>query len=246
MHKSVFIALCLVFYSSADSIPNNVVRKPNLSILDLLFSKNYTDYTPTLYSGYSFKCPKLAKPGCEIKLATNTMLKTCKVCVIREGDFCDPMLDGCEVGTICLPKSMNELNVNVCTKFDPRDYFAVVNKFKKNKAKTFNKTTGKKTLKRYQKEKTKYDRLTKKFVNYKHPCMAHKNYLKKKRNNVRWQLHCKKDGFYSDMHKTCIKSRCWCVDRLGRFQRKARKNNVIEYCGRNIPTSPDISTNVQN
>ena len=44
-------------------------------------------------------------------------------------------------------------------------YFCYI--FAENKAKTFNKTTGKKTLKRYQKEKTKYDRLSKKFVNYK-------------------------------------------------------------------------------
>ena len=130
MYKSVFIALCLIFYSSAYSIFNNVIRKSNLSFSDLLFTKTYTDYTPTLYAGYTFNCPKLTKPGCEIKLATNSMLSTCKVCVISKGDFCDPMLDGWEKGTICLPKTRNEVNDNVCTKFDPRGYFEVVNKLK--------------------------------------------------------------------------------------------------------------------
>ena len=107
---------------SARIIDNGPENRKNSSLIDLLVSKNYTGSALSLYANESRACPNLTRPDCEVKVTKNTMMQDCEVCVIRENESCDPMLDGCESGTICLPHMQDDYDVNVCKKFSSEDW----------------------------------------------------------------------------------------------------------------------------
>merc|ERR1712183_137700 len=68
----------------------------------------------------------------------------------------------------------------------------------------------------------KFSKMRRKFHEAKHPCVMHWIHLID--NEEDWELECTKDGFYSVEKKVCWESKCWCVDRMGRYVKRAPKN----------------------
>merc|ERR1719466_37806 len=109
---------------------------------------------------------------------------------------------------------------------------------KKNKHKTkakSGKKNKKKSKKQHHKKRhdkkdhnkrkhNKFIKMIRKFRESKMPCAAHWEHLIEKYFEEDWELECAKDGFYSVVHKVCWESECWCVDRMGRYVKRAPKN----------------------
>jgi len=248
MYKTLFIllsiALCSTAISNHISSEDLVTNSPNETSknnIGLWFSNNYTDFASKMYENETNTCPNLTKPGCEVKTTLNVMLKPCKVCVVKLGGKCDPFLDPCEKGSLCMPESMENIDNNVCTEFTSEDVELLqkvadrkqeelrTSKFKKKnkkhkKKKKCNKKKGKKCLKS-QNKTDKLNKLPKKFAKSKKPCKSHRRYLMTKKKNKSWKLHCTKDGFYSTSKKVCKKLKCWCVDKNGFYLKNAPKNS---------------------
>jgi len=250
MSQILLILLSLTLCCAAKPATKNSEEKienlpENTSINDLIFTKDYKKFTKVAFGDLSQKiCPNLTKPDCDTKMSTNVMLGKCEVCVVKENEKCDPDFDPCEDGTVCLPLSMDDLGVNVCTKFSVEDFnmllaqkekleelsadknFQVKRKQRRRKEKCGGKKS-KKCLKSRNRNKNmkKLNRLPKKFANSKKPCKAHKRYMKKRNNAKFWKPYCTKDGFYSTTKKVCRKSKCWCVDKNGFYLKKAPKNS---------------------
>jgi len=259
MYQTFYIVLFVAVYSSASPVEvtkdvlmnqfelepistDAAIEKPpenpaNTSYVDLMFTKNYTDFALSAYANETFICPNLTTPECETKEATNILLKKCEVCVIEKGESCDPFLDGCEAGTICFPTTF-DLSENVCAEFDAEKFFEETKSIKKNKHKTKAKS-GKKNKKKSKKQHhkkhhdkkdhkkrkhNKFIKMIRKFHESKMPCGAHWIHLDEKYFEDSWELECAKDGFYSVVHRVCWESKCWCVDRMGRYVKRAPKN----------------------
>ena len=140
MFKTLFtllsIALCSTAISTHMTISledggTNSSEQASENNIGVVFSKNYTDLALSLYENETSTCPDLTRPGCEVKTTLDEMLKPCQVCVVRMGGSCDPFLDPCENGTLCLPESMDNYDVNVCTEFtleDMEKYISILSK----------------------------------------------------------------------------------------------------------------------
>ena len=50
------------------------------------------------------------------------------MCIIRKGEKCDPYIDGCEKGTMCLPENLQDIDgVNICIEFSENDWKLIKN-----------------------------------------------------------------------------------------------------------------------
>jgi len=254
MYKTLFtllsVALCSTAISnhmtiSSEDVGTNSSEQTSKNNIGLWFSDNYTDFASKMYENETNTCPNLTRPGCKVKTTLNVMLKPCQVCVVKINGSCNPFLDPCEKGSLCLPESMENIDVNVCTEFTLEDYellqsvadrkqeqlrnskFSKKNKKHKNKKKCYKKK-GKKCLKSQNKTNklNKLNRLPKKFAKSKKPCKSHRRYLKKRKNSKSWNPYCTKDGFYSTTKKMCTRSKCWCVDKNGFYLKKVSKNSI--------------------
>ena len=128
MSQVLLILLSLALYTAAKPAPENSEYKnennpDETSINDLIFKKDYKNFAEKAFGDFSQTiCPNLTKPGCDTKISTNYILGKCEVCVVKENEFCDVLFDPCEDGTICMPLSMDDLDVNVCTKFSVEEF----------------------------------------------------------------------------------------------------------------------------
>ena len=130
MYKTLFtllsVALCSTAISnhmttSSEDVETNSPNETSKNNIGLWFSQNYTDFASKMYENETNTCPNLTRSGCEVKTTLNQMLKSCQVCVVKMGGKCDPFLDPCESGTLCMPESMDNIDVNVCTEFTTED-----------------------------------------------------------------------------------------------------------------------------
>ena len=130
MYKTLFallyFALCSTAISnhmtiSSEDLETNSPNETSKNNIGLWFTQNYTDFASKMYENETNTCPNLTRPGCEVKTTLNQMLKPCKVCVVKKGGKCDPFLDPCEKGSLCMPESMESIDVNVCTEFTLED-----------------------------------------------------------------------------------------------------------------------------
>ena len=106
---------------SSEDVGTNLPNETSKNNIRLWFTQNYTDFASKMYENETNICPNLTKPGCEVKTTLNVMLKPCQVCVVKINGSCDPFLDPCEKGSLCLPESMENIDNNVCTEFTSED-----------------------------------------------------------------------------------------------------------------------------
>ena len=119
MHRIFFILISTVLYSNATPLKENVPSQFQIvpkSFNEAMFSAKYIRDAPALYKNEPHACPHLTNANCDVKTTLNTMMQPCRVCVAREGESCDPYVDPCVSGAVCLPVSMDDVGVNVCTK----------------------------------------------------------------------------------------------------------------------------------